>query len=157
MVIKFLSNVIYRIGSDRNRSKWKVVHFDKLRRYHPRELVDTSWLDTLVDQHHNLAPPDTLDLSVVFDDVPETQNVEGEMNETVSEAETENHDNAGNLPTESIDGNTEADAELGVAVAEPDVAGTDDDIVQDAAEDIMQDVAEDIQLKYIQKALSHLL
>ena len=69
VIIKALSNVTYRIGLNRNSKKWKVVHFDKLRVYNPREPVDISWLDG-VDISDATAPPDQPDLSLFFE--PET-------------------------------------------------------------------------------------
>ena len=46
-VIDKLSNVVYRIGRNANKRSWKVVHFDRLKRYHPREPVDNNWVNRL--------------------------------------------------------------------------------------------------------------
>ena len=68
VVIKVLSSVTYRVGRCPNSNKWKVVHLDKLRRYTPRESVDFSWLDNLIDSNDSLEPSDEVDLAIEIDE-----------------------------------------------------------------------------------------
>ena len=68
VVINFLSSVTYRIGSCRNPNKWKVVHFDKLRQYSPREPVDISWLENIPENTSVTEPPDDPQLNLELTD-----------------------------------------------------------------------------------------
>ena len=55
----------------KNKSKWKVVHFDKLRPYFPREPADIGWLENISDDLVGVEPPDSIDLSIeIADDMP---------------------------------------------------------------------------------------
>lgn len=68
VIIKALSSVTYRVGKCRNPNKWKVVHFDKLRNYSPREPTDFGWLDDIQEGGESVEPPDEVQLQVEVED-----------------------------------------------------------------------------------------
>ena len=67
----------YRVGTCPNPNRWKIVHFDKLRLYTPREPVDFSWLDDVTNSNAKLEPPEQVDLSIEIgkDEVENNQHV----------------------------------------------------------------------------------
>ena len=48
MITKVITDVVFRIQKN-SSSKPKIVHHNRLKPYHARNSIDTSWVDRLVD------------------------------------------------------------------------------------------------------------